>query len=93
LHATGGTVEAHLTVEWRQEPNREVAIRTFFASLGTPPSEDYLAGNGGIPDATRLLAYPLRGDALALAELTKRILRELCGVSPAEPLNIGYTER
>jgi hypothetical protein len=89
LHATSGVVEAHLTVEWRQEPQREAAIRAFFASLGIPPTEDYLAGNGGVPDATRPLAYPLPGDSSEMADLARRILRELCSVSPDEPLNIG----
>ncbi len=72
---------------------REAAIRAFFGSLGIPPAEDYLAGNGGVPDATRVLAFPLTGNASAIAALTKRILKELCEVSSTEPLDIGYTER
>jgi hypothetical protein len=93
LHASDAGVEAHISVEWRDEPQREAAIRGFFDSRGISPTEDYLAGNGDVPDATRLLAYPLAGGSSDVAALTKRILQELCGVSPAEPLNIGYTER
>jgi hypothetical protein len=92
LHAGDAGVEAHIDVEWRVEPQREATIRGFFNSRGIAPTEDYLAGNGDVPDATRLLAYPLAGGSLEIATLTKRILQELCGVSPSEPLDIGYTE-
>jgi hypothetical protein len=93
LDATDARVEAHLSVEWRDERPREAAIRGFFASRGLSPTEDYLAGNGDVPDATRLLAYPLAGSASEVTAITKRILQELCGVSPGEALDIGYTER
>jgi hypothetical protein len=93
LHANGMNVELHLTVEWRAEPKREAAIRSFFAARDIGASEDYLAGNGGVPDATRLLAYPIAGGATEVTALTKRALQELCGVSPSEPLDIGFTER
>jgi hypothetical protein len=93
LHASDGATEAHLTVEWRQDPKREAAIRAFFESREISATEDYLAGNGGVPDATRLLAYPLAGSPSEVATATKRILEELCGVSSAEPLNIRYSER
>jgi hypothetical protein len=86
-------VEAHLTVEWRQQPEREKAIRAFFESRDIPATEDYLAGNGGVPDATRLLAYPLTGSPSDVAAMTKQILTELCGVSSTEPLNIRYSTR
>ncbi|MCC6738286.1 MAG: hypothetical protein IT452_04520, partial [Planctomycetia bacterium] len=58
LSARDGVVQAGLSVEWRQEAEREAAIRAFFASLGIAPSEDYLGGNGDVPDATRILEYP-----------------------------------
>src|SRR5262249_51384205 len=93
LHACDGKVEAQLSVEWRQEPEREAAIRAFFGALGIQPTVDYLAGNGGVPDATRLLAFPLTGKTSEIAEMTKRILQELCGVSSTEPLDIRYAER
>ena len=92
LDAKDGTVRAGLTVEWRQEPEREAKIRSFFASRGIAPTEDYLAGNGGVPDATRILSYPIIGSSAEVTALTKCILQELCGVSPAEALDINFEE-
>jgi len=91
--ARDGKVEAGLTVEWRQEAQREAAIRAFFSSLGIAPSRDYLAGNGGVPDATRILDYPITGSTAEMTALTKRILQELCGVSPTEALDIKYGDK
>jgi hypothetical protein len=54
---------------------------------------DYLAGNGGVPDATRILEYPLSGSTVEVTALTKRILQELCSVSPTEALDIKYTAK
>ncbi len=93
LTARGALVEASLTLEWRREVQREAAIRSLFGSLGIAPSQDYLAGNGGVPDATRILEYPVKGSAVEVTALTKRILQELCSVSPEEALNIGYGEK
>src|SRR5208337_3487490 len=59
--ARAGKVEAGLTVEGGQKAQREAAIRAFFSSLGIAPSRDYLAANGGVPDATRILDYPITG--------------------------------
>ena len=93
FRARDGVVEAGLIVEWRQEAQREATIRAFFSSLGIKPSRDYLAGNGGVPDATRILDYPITGSTAEVAALTKRILQELCGVSPTEALDIKYTNK
>ncbi len=91
--ARDGRVEVGLMVEWRQEAQKEAAIRAFFSSLGIAPSRDYLAGNGGIPDATRILDYPITGSTAEVTALTKRILQELCGVSPTEALDIRYEDK
>jgi len=91
--ARDGVVEAGLTVEWRQEAQREAAILSFFSSLGIAPSRDYLAGNGGVPDATRILDYPIKGSPVEVTALTKRILQELCSVSPTEALDISYGDK
>jgi hypothetical protein len=88
--AKDGVVHAVLTIEWRQESQRETAIRAFFSSLGIAPSRDYLAGNGGVADATRMLEYPVIGSTAEMTKLTKRILQELSGVSPTEALDIKY---
>lgn len=93
LTARGTVITADLIVEWREEPQREAAIRSFFDSLGIRPSQDYLAGNGGVPDATRILAYPLKGNVPELTAITKRILEELCWISSTEALNIQYSEK
>jgi hypothetical protein len=88
--ARDGVVEAFLTVEWRQEGEREKAIRKFFGSFEITPLRDYLAGNGGVPDATRVLEYRISGSTAQITSLTKRILRELCGIAPSEALEIKY---
>lgn len=93
LSERDGVVQASLTVEWRQQAPREAAIRAFFSALGIAPSGDYLSDNGGVPDATRILDYPISGSAGEVTALTKRILQELCGISPTEALNISYGDK
>jgi hypothetical protein len=93
FNARNGLVQATLTVEWRQEAQREADIRAFFSSLGIVPSQDYLAGNGGVPDSTRILEYPVGGNPDQVTALTKRILKELCDVSPTEALGISYEDK
>ena len=93
LYAKDGVVHAGLTLEWRRESQRETAIRAFFSSLGIAPSRDYLAGNGAVADATRMLEYRITGSTAEVTALTKRILQELCGVSPAEALDIKYRDK
>ena len=89
LNAEDGFVHATLTVDWRDEPQKEAAIRSFFSSRGVAPTRDYLAGNDKVHDATRVLEYPIQGSAAELALLTKRILQELCGISPTEALEMA----
>jgi|SRR6266436_2080261 len=91
--AKDGVVHAGLTVEWRQDSQRESSIRAFFHSRGIKPSQDYLAGNGGVPDATRFLDYPITGSSAEVTALAKRILQELCGVAPTEALDISYGDK
>jgi len=86
-------VHANLFVDWRKDPPREAAIRAFFSSLAIAPSRDYLAGNGGVPDATRILEYHITGTPSEVTTLTKRILQELCSISPAEALDISYRDK
>ncbi len=94
LHAAGGKFEAALNlVDWRRESVKETAIRSFFKSLDIIPSQDYLAGNGNVPDAARILSYPIQGNVTEVTVLTKRILQELCDVSPTEALNINYSDK
>jgi hypothetical protein len=81
-----------LNVDWRSEPKKEHDIRRMFAGLGIAPTEDYLAGNGGVPDATRILTYPVPGDASKVAALCCRVLREIYGVTDTGRLDFTYTE-
>ena len=57
------------------------SVMSLFVSLGISAWRDYLAGNGRVPDATRILHYRLTGDASEVTVLVKRILAELYGVS------------
>jgi hypothetical protein len=93
LHARDGHAEVFLSVERRSDPGREATIRHFFASLGIRPSQDYLASNGGVPDSTRCLTYPISGSVPEVTTLTKRVLSELCGVSSVEALDFDYREK
>lgn len=91
LQAWDGKIEAGLTVDWRQDAEKEATIRSFFERLGIAPTRDWLAGDGGVPDATRCLTYPITGNADEVTAITKRILHELYGVSPTEALDIDYS--
>jgi len=93
LTSKEGRVEAGLVIDWRQEPERETNVRAFFAKIGVAPSTDYLAGNGGVNDATRLLSYPVKGNSKELTALAERILKELCNVSENDGLNITFREK
>ena len=86
-------VHQFFQTERQHEGEREAAIRASFSSLGIAPSRDYLAGNGGVPDATRVLHYPITGSTAVVTTLTRRILHELCGVSPAEAVDISYGDK
>jgi hypothetical protein len=93
LQAQDGKTEVFLmALNTHQQRKREEAIRTFFKTLGIEPSKDYLAGNGGAPNSTRCLSYPIAGTVREVTELTKRILNELCGISPKEGLNIRFND-
>lgn len=87
-----GQARLEMNVDWRSEPKKEHDIRRLFAGLGIAPTEDYLAGNGGVPDATRILSYPVLGDASKVAALCCRVLREIYGVTDTERLDFTYEE-
>lgn len=91
--ARDGRVEAHVMLQRWKGAEKEAIARKFFSSLGIAPSKDYLAGNGGVPDMTRILSYPIQGSAPDVTLLAKRILEELCSISPTEALNITYQEK
>jgi len=63
-----------------------------FRSDGFLWIEDYLAGNGGVPDATRLLAYHLTPDVQFITALTKDGLREIYQLREQDALDFTYQE-
>src|SRR5262249_34157875 len=81
LWQRGGVPEFTLSVEWRSQPEQERAVRQFFSTRGLSTSHDYLAGNGGGPDATRCLGYFLPPDVQYITALTRDVLCEviICG--------------
>ena len=85
-----GELEVTFDVEWREQADLEAAIRSFFAARGIQVWRDYLAGNGDVPDATRVLAYLLKIDVAEVAALSERVLTDLCGVSPSDSIIVQY---
>ena len=87
-----GVPEFSLSVEWRSEPERERAIRRFFDERKLSTSHDYLAGNGGVPDATRCLGYFLPPDVQFITTLTKAVLQQIYRLQDSDALNFTYEE-
>ncbi len=81
-----------LIVDWGAEPERERAIRQFFAERKLSPSQDYLAGNGGVPDATRVLTYDLPADLQFITAVTKDALRQIYQLREQDGLDFTYQE-
>ena len=92
LWQRGGVPEFSLTVEWRREPERERSIRQFFADRGFACREDYLAGNGGVPGATRCLTYSAPPDGRIITRVTRDILRDIYGIRESDALDFAYEE-
>jgi hypothetical protein len=92
LRRRDGIPELGLIVEWRSEPERERAIRQFFAERGLSAARDYLGGNGGVPDAIRLLDYCLPPDVHFITALTKDVLRQIYHLQEQDALDFTYQE-
>jgi hypothetical protein len=92
LRQRDGMPEFGLIVEWRSEPARERAIRQFFAERGLSAARDYLGGNGGVPDAIRLLDYCLPPDVHFITALTKDVLRQIYHLQEQDALDFTYQE-
>ena len=82
-----------LTVEVKRERSRETAIRQFFESRHISPSSDYLAANGGVPEATRILNFPLPHNAAVVAQVASDLLREIYRLRDTTTLDIRFEER
>ncbi|HVT11115.1 MAG TPA: hypothetical protein VHE55_02520 [Fimbriimonadaceae bacterium] len=93
LWKQGGVVTANLIVEARKEPAREKRIREFFAGRSIQPSEDYMAGNGGVSDSTRVMSWPITGNADTVTSLAQRIAQELCDIPNHSGLDIQFEEQ
>jgi len=92
LDTRAGVLNIVFTVEWKQEPEKERAIRDYFHRLNILPHRDYLAANGGIPDSTRVLDFIIEGNEKEVTELVKDVLKKLCDISEAEAINIYFEE-
>jgi len=92
LWQRGGIPEFSLTVEWRQESAREHSIRQFFAERGFACRQDYLAGNGDVPDATRCLTYVAPTDTKIVTQASIDILHNIYGLRESGPLDFTYEE-
>jgi hypothetical protein len=87
----GGQIVFSFIFDVRSAPKQEQAVRRLFKKLGSSPTEDYLASNGGIANATRILTYPAPSSP-PLPALCLRLLREIYGVSDEEGLTYSLQE-
>ena len=85
-------ISVGFTTEWKKNPQEEQRIRAYFDKLNITPHEDYLAGNGGVVDSTRILQYYIDGSEKEITELTKDILVKLSAITENEELHIHYHE-
>ena len=86
-----GAITLGMTVEVRSRA-RERALRAFFEDRGILPSRDYLAKNGGVPDATRVLDYPMPKHAGTIAEMAVDLLRSVHRLKESTTLDIRFEE-
>ncbi|MGJ8723720.1 MAG: hypothetical protein ACSHYB_04105 [Roseibacillus sp.] len=93
LDSQDGVISVGFTVEWRQETEREDAIREFLKVRDYKPSSDYLAANGDVPDATRVLDYEIAGTTEELTELLRTLLQDIYGIQPNEAISVLYEPR
>jgi hypothetical protein len=87
-----GKLSIGLTVEVKRERSREAAIRQFFASRSICPSKDYLAANGGVPEATRVLDFPMPDQPAEVAHIASDLLRTVYRLRETTTLDIRYEE-
>lgn len=88
----GGKATLNVTVNWRQNPQQEQAVRQFFDSRRLTPDQDYLSGNGGSQDDLLILLYPGGESAEDTADLCRSFLREVHGVTQTEGLMYFFQE-
>jgi hypothetical protein len=94
LWARDGALEAFFTLHLYQGPDKERAIRDFFASLSNAPKRDFLAKNGpALETVTRYLVYSLAGAHQQITALAIHLLTEIYGVSPKDALEFTLTSK
>lgn len=67
-------------------------IRNYFTTLNIKPLKDYLAKNGGVKDAIRVLTYPIQGNEKEVTKRVEEMLLELVGISDKDAVEIYYKE-
>lgn len=88
-----GVLKLGINVDVSHARTRERSTRTFFSSRGLAPSEDYLGGNGGVPNAVRILGYNLPDDVHLVADIAADALRTLFRLCATSTLHLRFTER
>ncbi len=81
-----------LSIDVTSKPDEEQALRRFFACRGIGPIDDYLAQNGDVPDATRMLSFPLPSDIEFVTVLSKELLVQVYGVNERAALDFSFEE-
>ena len=92
LGKRGGKLELGLTVDVRRGRKREADIRAFFARRNILPKSDYLAANGGVPEATRIMNFPMPHDARVAAKIASDLLRKIYRLRATTTLDIRFEE-
>jgi hypothetical protein len=90
LHNRDGKPQISILIDWRRDLQIEQAIRETFERLGLAPENDYLAGNGGIKDATRVLGYHVANDCQFLTNLCADILERVYKVPRTSGLDFIF---
>jgi len=81
-----------LSVDVLRSKAKEARVRAFFEKQALSPASDYLAKNGGVANATRVLDYPLPDDPKAATALTIAALREIHRLNAKSTLDMRYSE-
>jgi hypothetical protein len=93
LQSIGGKASISVTLDTRTEASKERAVRSLFANRGVVPAEDYLAANGGVPNATRILEYPLPSHPEQATALCRQVLQKVHAISDVEGLHFTHQEQ
>jgi hypothetical protein len=91
LTRANGQTSVDITVEVAPaaaaEPQKEAAIRAYFKSRNLYPTEDYMAANGGIPNATRVLSFPLPGTSEQVTAAATKLLKDIFQIREDEAIS------